>query len=212
MMLVVNLKNYIKTQEEVVAVAQELEKVAKEKNISLTLAVPAVDISAVAKAVTVPVFAQSTSETNEPNTTGSVLAVRAKSVGAAGTLIHHAECQVQNKEACLATAKQAGLATILCVKEPSEIVAAKGYAAVPDYVAVEPPELIGGTVSVTTAQPELITESVAAAGDLPVLVGAGIKTAADVVTAKKLGAAGCLLASAVAAAEHPGQALHTLFS
>jgi len=65
----------------------------------------------------------------------------------------------------------------------------------PDFIAVEPPEMIGGDVSVTT-KPEIISEAVEKIGG-NVLVGAGVKTGEDVKSAKELNAKGVLLASGV---------------
>ena len=65
----------------------------------------------------------------------------------------------------------------------------------PDFVAIEPPDMIGGDVSVTT-KPEIIEDAVAKIGD-NVLVGAGVKTGDDVAKALELGAKGVLLASGV---------------
>jgi triosephosphate isomerase len=78
-------------------------------------------------------------------------------------------------------------------------------------VAVEPPELIGGTVSVTTADPMVVSAAVKAVKDLApdvrVLCGAGVKTGKDVRRALELGADGVLLASGVAAVAEPEKAL-----
>ena len=76
---------------------------------------------------------------------------------------------------------------------------------VPDFVAVEPPELIGGDISVSKAQPELVKDSVeavkAVSPDVKVLCGAGVKNGEDVKSALELGAKGVLLASGVVKAK-----------
>ena len=49
----------------------------------------------------------------------------------------------------------------------------------PDYVAVEPPELIGGDISVTTADPTIVSGTAAAVREISkqvgILCGAGVK-------------------------------------
>lgn len=65
----------------------------------------------------------------------------------------------------------------------------------PDFIALEPPELIGGDVSVTT-RPEVISEAVGGGID-NLLVGAGVKTGEDMSKALEFGARGVLLASGV---------------
>jgi triosephosphate isomerase len=68
-------------------------------------------------------------------------------------------------------------------------------------IAVEPPSLIGGDVSVTEADPSAVSDSVDAVraidGGIRVLCGAGVKTGEDVAAAIDLGASGVLLASGV---------------
>lgn len=65
----------------------------------------------------------------------------------------------------------------------------------PDYIALEPPELIGGDVSVTT-KVDVVKEAVEKVGET-LLVGAGVKTGEDLQKALELGCAGVLLASGV---------------
>ena len=71
----------------------------------------------------------------------------------------------------------------------------------PTYIAVEPPELIGGDISVTTADPSIVSDTVAAVKavnpKVRVLCGAGVKSGKDVAKALELGAEGVLLASGV---------------
>ena len=67
----------------------------------------------------------------------------------------------------------------------------------PDFIAVEPAELIGGDISISSAQPGLITKSVNAAGKVPLLIGAGIKNSKDVEIGIGLGAKGILVASGI---------------
>ena len=75
----------------------------------------------------------------------------------------------------------------------------------PTFVAIEPPELIGGDISVTSADPGIVTRSVdmvkAVDKDVRILCGAGVKTGTDVGMALELGTDGVLLASGVALAE-----------
>jgi triosephosphate isomerase len=79
---------------------------------------------------------------------------------------------------------------------------------------VEPPELIGGDISVTNAKPEVVVEAVRAVhrvdASIPVLCGAGVKNGQDVKKAIELGAKGVLLASGVVKAKDQRQALRDL--
>ena len=75
----------------------------------------------------------------------------------------------------------------------------------PTFIAVEPPELIGGDVSVTNADPAIVSDTVAVVKSVNpgvrVLCGAGVKNGADVAKAIELGAEGVLLASGVTKAQ-----------
>ncbi len=82
----------------------------------------------------------------------------------------------------------------------------------PDLIAVEPPELIGGDISVSKAQPEIIEKSVRLVGENKLLVGAGVKNGHDVRIAMSLGASGVLLASGVTRAVDPESVLLDLIS
>jgi triosephosphate isomerase len=79
---------------------------------------------------------------------------------------------------------------------------------------VEPPELIGGDISVTSANPEIVSGAVkeikTIAPRVRVLCGAGVKTAEDVRIAIELGTEGVLLASGVVKAADHKQALYDL--
>ncbi len=84
----------------------------------------------------------------------------------------------------------------------------------PAYLAVEPPELIGGTLAVSAARPGLLRDAVAAvrtvSPDTVVLCGAGVHDGADVHAALSLGTEGVLVASAVARSADPTSAIAEL--
>lgn len=134
--------------------------------------------------------------------TGFILAQNAKKLGVSGTILNHSEHKLTRDllERTLAECRQQSLRVILCadsVQEARELAQLQ-----PDYIAVEPPELIGGDVSVTT-QPEIITESLQAVQGVPLLVGAGVKTREDVQKALELGAVGVLVASGIVLHKDP---------
>ena len=86
----------------------------------------------------------------------------------------------------------------------------------PTFIAVEPPELIGGDISVTTADPSIVSDTVNAVKSVNprvrVLCGAGVKNGLDVRKAIELGAEGVLLASGVTKAEDVDSVLDDLSS
>ena len=212
-MIIVNFKTYEKAVGlDAVALAKIHELVAKETGVNIAVAVNALDLAEVVKAVSIPVFAQHVDAASFGSFTGSIVPELVKKLGATGTLLNHSEKRLGNKLAdCVAAAKNAGLTTVVCAENDDEAQQiAKELQ--PDYVAVEPPELIGGDISVTTANPEIISQSAEKVEGCQLLVGAGVKNGEDVATALKLGAKGVLLASGVTKAEDPAAALRNLAS
>ena len=86
----------------------------------------------------------------------------------------------------------------------------------PDFIAVEPPELIGGDISVSSANPELISDSVKAIHkineNIIVITGAGVKTSQDVSKALELGTQGVFVASGIVKADERERTIKELLS
>lgn len=213
--LLVNLKAY---PEALGAKAVELAKlcalVAEETGRSLAVAPSAFDLARVAHAVRIPVFAQHLDPRETGKATGWTPPEAALAAGAVGTIVNHSERKVAWEEMrdLIASCRRLGLEVVACADDVAEAVTAAKLG--PDYLAVEPPELIGGDVSVTTAKPEAITRAVerirATNPAVEPLCGAGVKTGKDVARALELGTVGVLLASGVVKAKDPGKALRDL--
>lgn len=162
----------------------------------------------------VPLFAQHVDGLAAGVGTGFITAAMAKQAGALGTILNHAEHKLKlaDLKASLAAAEAAGLWTLLCADSLTEARRLAKFK--PTAIAIEPPELIGGNVSVTSADPAIVADAVAAVRDLApetlVLCGAGVKSGRDVKAARKLGAHGVLLASGVVKARDPLAALRDL--
>src|SRR5207302_4198920 len=84
----------------------------------------------------------------------------------------------------------------------------------PDMLAIEPPELIGTGISISTARPELVTYSLkqirTVNRSVRVLCGAGVTTAEDVSKALELGSEGVLVASGVVRSRDPRSVLESM--
>lgn len=204
--LLINCKNYGVTGELAEKVARaavrvlEERKAAGKRRVVIGVAVPATDVYRTAALGLVPVFAEHLDSEGQGATTGHVIAESLLANGAVGSLINHSEDPYDEKDIAEAVsrAKKTGLISVVCAKDAQT---AAGFAHLnPDFIAMEPPELIGGDISVSTAQPGLITDTVVSVrqvADVPVLVGAGVKNATDVKKGVELGAVGVLVASGV---------------
>ncbi|MCK9186654.1 triose-phosphate isomerase [Candidatus Gracilibacteria bacterium] len=212
-LILVNFKAYEQaTGESAVALAKIHEKVAKETGANICIAVSALDLARVCSEVSIPVFAQHTDFEGYGSHTGHILPDMVKEAGAYGTLLNHAEFQLEDEtlEKCILASKRAGLFVVVCANDPQRAVKVSGFD--PDFVAVEPPELIGGDISVSKAEPAIIEKTVDLVGKGKVLVGAGVKTGEDIKIALALGASGVLLASGVVKANDPYSVLMDLVS
>jgi len=210
--IIVNLKTY---EEGYGADGFELckimEEISIEHNVNLAAAVSAIDLVDYADNLKIPIFAQHVDGVNYGSNTGSILPEAVRYSGAVGTLVNHAECQMSWKkiEKTINRCKELDLTTVLCTAdiESSE----KGSHLNPDMLAVEPPELIGGDISVSTAKPEIISDTVEVVkkinSNISVLCGAGVKNQEDVSKAISLGSEGILLASGVVKSTEPRKVL-----
>lgn len=214
-LIVINFKTYAQaTGHAAETLAKIADMVSKMEKVQIIVAVQPTDIYRIAKSTSVPVFAQHIDPVAYGSNTGWILPEAVVDAGAVGTLINHSEKKLELDviEKTIKKAKELKLQTICCAADSEQ---AKSVAQFnPDYVAVEPPELIGGNISISTAQPELIEDAVrkvkSASITTKLLVGAGVKTKEDIDIAMKLGAYGVLLASGVTKAKDQKRAIQSL--
>ncbi|MEX1068379.1 MAG: triose-phosphate isomerase [Patescibacteria group bacterium] len=204
-MLLINFKTYPQAiGPNALKLAKELKPAAANfPGVGIGFAPPSLELAEVAAHANAPVWAQHVDPAGEGQFTGYLSPADAQAAGAIGTFLNHSEHPLdgQTLEKTLNLAKEAGLKVLVFAKDPPTVAAVKSLN--PDFIAYEPPELIGGDVSVTSAKPEIIPEAVAAAGEIPLLIGAGVHEKADIVKALELGAKGAVVSSAVVTALDP---------
>ena len=210
--IIVNLKTYEQGYgADGFELCKIMEEISLEHNVNLAAAVSAIDLIDYSENLKIPIFAQHVDGVTYGSNTGSILPEAVKYSGAVGTLVNHAECQMNWKEIerTIHRCRELDLSTVLCTAdlESSE----KGSHLNPNMIAVEPPELIGGDISVSTAKPEIISDTVEIVkeinSDISVLCGAGVKNKEDVSKAITLGSEGILLASGVVKSSEPRKVL-----
>ncbi|MEM2939206.1 MAG: triose-phosphate isomerase [Candidatus Bathyarchaeia archaeon] len=206
--ILVNFKTYAEaTGENAIKLSEMAEKVNVETGICVGVAPQFVDISTIAKRVSIPVFAQHIDPIVYGSFTGHVLPESVKHAGAVGTLINHSERRLKlaDIEAAIARAREVKLISVVCTNNTP--VSASAAALEPDMIAVEPPELIGTGIPVSKAKPEVVTSTVEAVKRInpktTVLCGAGITNGDDVAAAIRLGTEGVLVASGIVKAKDP---------
>ena len=213
--VIVNFKVY----EEVVGrrslnMAMICQEVSESSGVCIAVCPPTVELSSVAAGVHIPVLAQHVDSKAPGSNTGWITPQSVAGGRAVGTLLNHSEHRVprENLRDLVKLCRDASLETVVCAD--TEAAAADFAAFHPDFIAVEPPELIGGEISVTQARPEVVENAVRSVrgvdSGIPVFCGAGVKSGEDVTKALELGASGVLLASGVVKAKDARSALEDL--
>ncbi|HUR62599.1 MAG TPA: triose-phosphate isomerase [Candidatus Thermoplasmatota archaeon] len=195
------------------ALLRALERVSAAEPVAL--APPMTDLALLGSKVRrVSLWAQHTDPLPPGAGTGFVTAAAVRNAGAVGSILNHAEHKIPlaQAKATVRSLHGAGLGTLLCADSIAECrTLARLH---PTAIAIEPPELIGGDVSVTTADPRIVSDAVKAVRRLAprtlVLCGAGVKSGRDVAMARTLGAHGVLVASGVVKAPSPAAAARDL--
>lgn len=215
--IVLNVKTYSEaTGSNALALAILMDKISKETGASMAITVQATDISLCAEKVKIPVWAEHIDPIKPGSHTGWTLPEAVKTAGAVGTLINHSEHRLKlaDVDLCITRAKELNLDHIVCSNNVSTSKAISTFS--PNFVAVEPPELIGGDISVTTADPDIVSNSVEAvksiSKNVKVLCGAGVKNGKDVTKAIDLGSDGVLLASGIVKAKDKEKVIRDLAS
>ncbi|MDD3406816.1 MAG: triose-phosphate isomerase [Methanomicrobium sp.] len=215
--IIINFKTYAESfGSSAHNIARVSENVSEDSGILIGIAPGYMDIHPLSKHFSLPVYAQHIDSIKPGAHTGHILAEAVKSAGAFGTLINHSEKRLTlaDVSGAVESAKRANLQTVVCTNDIWTSAAAAAFS--PDFIAIEPPELIGSGISVATADPAIIENSVKAVKNINsavrVLAGAGISTGDCVKRALELGADGVLLASGVVKAKDPEEVLYNLVS
>ena len=198
-MLIVNLKAYRQAQaEKAKEIAAKCAEASEKTGVEVAVAPSPEDMLRVNGEV--KLYSQHVDPVDPGSHTGSLTAEGVSKAGADGTLLNHSENRMERDklERSIELSKKQGLTTVVCAQTPEECGELSEFN--PDFIAFEPPELIGGNTSVSSAKPGMIERAVEASSS-PVLTGAGIKDREDVEKSIELGCDGVLVASGVVKAE-----------
>lgn len=203
---IVNFKNYPEVMGEgSLRLAKAVAGLSWELGIDVVVAPPTPMLHSVASAVKVPVFAQKVDLGEQGKSTGATIPESLKAAGCAGSLLNHSESRIPLEVIgpTIERMKGLGLASCACAETTEEAV--KIAALRPEFLAIEPPELIGTGRAVSKARPELLAGTAEALAKVGykgrLLCGAGIVSADDVAAAMRLGTEGILVASSVVKAQ-----------
>ncbi|MCL2156649.1 MAG: triose-phosphate isomerase [Methanobrevibacter sp.] len=215
--VILNFKTYTESSGvNALKLAKALENVANESGITMVAAPQTADIFRINNETNIPIFAQHIDPISPGGHTGSNLLECLIESGINGTLLNHSEIRMKLADIGELVTKIRGneLFSVVCTNNIETSVAAATLN--PNFVAVEPPELIGSGIPVSQAEPEIVEGTVAKVKkvnkNVEVLCGAGISTGEDMKAAMDLGASGVLLASGIILDDNPEKALLDLVS
>jgi len=205
-LFIINCKNYEEIAgEKLTKLVNVTSKVSKKYKIKIVIAPPIHQISQITK-FAIPVLAQHVDTAETGSTTGFIVPELLKKSKVLGAIINHSEHRISSKNISklIQRLRKLNLMSVVCVKNVAE---AKKYAKHnPDYIAIEPPELIGSGKAVSKQKPELITNASHAItqskNSTKLLCGAGIVSGDDVKKAIELGSKGILVASGIIKAKN----------
>lgn len=195
-MIIINFKAYSegigKSSEKLVA---ECEEVAKETGERIVVCAQNTDLLRFTDS-DIEIFSQHIESVDTGSHTGHTPVEVIVDADADGVLINHSEKRLEKEEIekVINKAEKHDLTTVVCAQTPEECEKYSSFS--PDYVAYEDPELIGGDISISEAEPEIIEKAVSSS-EVPVLTGAGIHNQEDVEGSIEHGCEGVLVASAV---------------
>lgn len=204
--LIVNFKNYPEVMGDgSLRLAKAAAGLSWEVGIDVVVAPPTPMLHTVASTVKIPVFAQKADLAEQGKSTGATIPESIKAAGCVGSILNHSESRIPRDvlASTIQRMKGLGLTSCACAENTEEAVEVASLN--PEFLAIEPPELIGTGRAVSKARPELLTETSEALekagykGSL--LCGAGIVSGDDVAAAMNLGTKGILVASSVVKAQ-----------
>ena len=208
---ITNLKVYDNIMKDPARFISNLSNVKSDK-FQISFAVPAINLEKLAGLFPGKIKAQHVDLNPLGPYTGSIPMESLIAYGINGSLLNHSEKRIQSEiiKDTIKKAETLKFDLIVCCENIKEI---KLYSSIgARTIAYEPPELIGGNISVSSAKPEIIREGVKICEKegSSLLVGAGVKTRGDVELSIRLGAQGILIASGITKASDPRSALNSL--
>ena len=205
-MFIINCKNYEEISgDKIKKFIKIAEQVSKKYKVKIAISPPQHLIGLVANS-SIPILAQHIDDSKIGSTTGYIIPELLKKSKVKGSLINHSEHRISSKEIekLVLKLRELKMISIVCVKDVAEV---KKYLKInPDFIAIEPPELIGSGKAISTEKPDLIQKAAKIVNDsknkTKLLCGAGIVSGEDVAKSLELGSKGILVASGIIKAKN----------
>ncbi len=211
-MILINFKIYQETFGDGAIELGKIVKEVKEKyKVRIVVTASALDAYRIKQETGTEVWLQHIDEYSEGKHTGFISIDQAMAMGINGSLLNHSEHKISKGTVLkIIKSKPKGFNIVLCMASTGQI-EKWGAKAKPDYILYEPPELIASTdKSAATEEPKVIKKAVELCGNIPLMVGAGVKSEQDVTISLKMGAKAIGLSSAFVLSQNPKEILEGL--
>ncbi len=214
-MIFVNFKTYEQgSGHKALKLIKIIEELALSSPVQIVPVVQVIDAEMITMSTRLDVWMQHIDPVSYGSHTGWTLPEEAVRVGIKGVFLNHSEHKFENFDEltkAVARCKEVDLKTLIFAGDMEEL--EKVVALKPNFVSYEPPELVGSVdTSVAESEPEVIAKAslIAKSAVIPLIVGAGIKSAMDVKVSLDNGADGIAVASDIVKAEDPKKELADL--
>ena len=213
-MIFINFKTYQEASgARALSLVSIIEDVALSSQIKIIPVVQVIDLREIVAKTKLEVWVQKIDPVTYGANTGSILPEELVLSGVRGTFLNHSENKISDFEKLKSTiekAKEVNLKTLVFCSSLEELEQNKVLN--PDFLAYEPSELIGGTISVATSQPDIIAKAavITKEAGIPLVVGAGINSREDIKKSLELGAVGVAVASHIVKSQNPRGSLMDL--
>lgn len=204
--VIINMKTYNQGNQ-----ALGLAKKISEVDNKIIIGAQPTNIYRMSKLVKNPIYSEHVDFQEPGRNTGYILPEAVKASGAKGVFLNHSEHRLEMSiiKKTVKRCKDLRLKVGIFAKDLKQAIELKKLK--PDYLIIEPPELVAGKISVSKAKPELI-EEIGKKLKHDFIVGAGIKNSEDLKIATKLGAKGVAISSAITTSKNPKKVLKELIS
>lgn len=214
-MIFVNFKTYEQgSGHKALKLVKIIEELSSSSPVQIIPVVQVIDAEMITLATRLDVWMQHIDPVSYGSHTGWTLPEEAVRVGIKGVFLNHSEHKFESFDEltkAVARCKEVDLKTLIFAGDLDEL--QKIAELKPNFVSYEPPELVGSVdTSVAESEPEVIGKAseIAKSVKIPLIVGAGIKSAMDVKVSLDNGADGIAVASGVVKVDDPKSALTNL--
>src|SRR6185437_16538804 len=142
--LIINLKNYLETSgENTIKIIKDVEKVSEKIDVEIIVSPPQPSLALVASQTSLKIISQHIDIKKSGSSTGYYIPEIIQKVGAFGSIINHSEHEIKIEEISRSVEKlrELNLISIVCIKSAKDLKNILNFN--PNYIAIEPPELIG---------------------------------------------------------------------